>query len=219
MFEVYHPKRGRKKRPTWQQKNALPTNNLVALAHLGDTQAMEILIDRFKCFAWKVAFQMKIHLPGSDRDDLKQESMIGLYDAIMDYDREKCPNFTSFIAIRIRSHLIGALVYLNRKKHQVLNMAASLYSSDEDDKAFIDVLPGRSPDPLKMVIAKENEEELHKLVIEKFTRLENIVLAYRVRGFSYQEIAQAVDIDIKSVDNAVSRIKKKAESFLMQNAS
>jgi RNA polymerase sporulation-specific sigma factor len=197
--------------------DALPLHDLIAIAQRGDSQAMDILMNQFKSFAWFKTRNMNISLPGADTDDLRQESMIGLYKAIMGFNPVR-GSFAGYVTLCVRAQVLGSLTEHNRKKHQTLNHAASIYSDRDDVVNLIDVISGESPDPLEIVIAGENEKEMWEMIGQSFSKMESRVLACRINNMSYEHISHALGINFRAVDNAIERIKKKTQRFLTRKA-
>lgn len=190
---------------------------LVGLYHGGDALAIEALLTRYRNFARMKA--RSYFLVGADKEDIVQEGMIGLYKAIRDFSQEKQTSFRAFAEICITRQIITAIKTATRQKHVPLNSYVSLnkpISSDDDpDRVLQDVL--RTPqitDPADLVISSEDLQGIKLAFAEILSEFEAEVLHLYVEGKSYQEIAKLLKKHVKSVDNALQRIKRKVELHL-----
>lgn len=197
----------------------LTDDELVQSAQDGNQLAMEYLLKKYKNFVRSRA--RSYFLIGADRDDLIQEGMIGLYKAIGDYKVEKLASFKSFAELCITRQLITAIKTATRQKHQPLNSYVSfdhpIYDQDST-RTLLDVLEGSElKNPEEQFISYEAYKLLEENIKEMLSELELNVLLEYLEGKTYKEIAEALDRHVKSVDNALQRIKKKVESFLEEN--
>jgi len=190
---------------------------LVGLYHGGDAQAVEALLTRYRNFARMKA--RSYFLVGADKEDIVQEGMIGLYKAIRDFSEEKQTSFRAFAEICITRQIITAIKTATRQKHVPLNSYVSLNkpisSNDDPDRVLQDVL--RTPqitDPADLVISSEDLQGIKLAFAEILSDFEAEVLHLYVEGKSYQEIAKLLKKHVKSVDNALQRIKRKVELHL-----
>lgn len=193
----------------------LSDEEVVALAKAGDSVAFEHIIVRYRNFVYKKA--KKFFLIGSDEDDLIQEGMIGLYEAVKNFKDGKA-SFQSFAGICVKRQMISAIKSATRNKHKPLNSYISLdkniYDSD-NDTAFIDsILEGSPKNPEAIIIDKEDFDGIENKINNSLSELELKVLIYYLDGYSYQQIGEKIDKDVKAVDNAIQRIKKKIESII-----
>ena len=153
---------------------------------------------------------------GAEKEDIAQEGMIGLYKAIQNYNPEKQNSFKSFANICIERQLITAIKTSNRQKHLPLNSYLSLNTSaydnnDESSVELIDTFNGKqSEDPLEMMMQKEHFAEVENAVNKSLSQFEKQVLDKFMKGKSYVRIAEELNSPVKSVDNAIQRIRKKA---------
>jgi RNA polymerase sporulation-specific sigma factor len=192
-------------------------DQLVGLYHGGDAQAVEALLTRYRNFARMKA--RSYFLVGADKEDIVQEGMIGLYKAIRDFSEEKQTSFRAFAEICITRQIITAIKTATRQKHVPLNSYVSLNkpisSNDDPDRVLQDVL--RTPqitDPADLVISSEDLQGIKLAFAEILSDFEAEVLHLYVEGKSYQEIAKLLKKHVKSVDNALQRIKRKVELHL-----
>ena len=183
-------------------------SELVRRAQAGDDEAMEQL-----CAEYKDAVRMiarPYFLIGADRDDLIQEGMIGLYKAIRDYRPDHNAGFSSFAELCITRQILTAISASRRQKHQPLNSYISLNRRDsEDERALLDTIEQPGGDPAESLITRERAETVRSLIGTRLTPLERRVTELFLQGMTYREIAEAVPCSLKSVDNALSRVKKK----------
>lgn len=164
---------------------------------LGDKEAMEYLMDRYKNL---VRSKVKtLYLMGGDKEDLIQEGMIGLYKAIRDFKKERKVTFYSFAELCISRQIYTAIKHSNTLKNQPLNNYLSM-----------DALNSASnPGPEETIIDRENAEGMRRLINSLLSPLEQEVLRLYLQGMNYVRIAQVMEREPKTVDNALQRIKRK----------
>ena len=189
-------------------------SQIIMLINQGDEYALNYLLKKYQELV-----NMKINkyfIIGAEKEDIAQEGMIGLYKAIQSYNPEKQNSFKSFANICIERQLITAIKTSNRQKHMPLNSYLSLNTSaydnnDEDSVELIDTFNSKqSEDPLEMMMQKEHFEEVENAVNKSLSQFEKQVLDKFMKGKSYVRIAEELDSPVKSVDNAIQRIRKKA---------
>lgn len=190
---------------------------LVRLSHSGDARAQAALLDRYSEFVRLKA--RSYFLIGADREDIVQEGMIGLYKGIRDYRENREASFKAFAEICITRQMITAIKTATRQKHAPLNSYISLTNPVGDgqdaDRAMIDFLASdRAFDPAEMVISGEEAMSIKMNFGKMLSGLETDVLRLYIEGRSYQEIAENLDRHVKSIDNALQRIKRKVEQHL-----
>mgnify|MGYP000341895279 CR=1 FL=1 len=182
----------------------------------GNTDALEYLIHKYKNFVRAKA--RSYFLIGADREDIIQEGMIGLYKAIRDFRGDKLASFKAFAELCITRQIITAIKTATRQKHIPLNSYVSLDKPiyDEDsDRTLLDVICGsRVTDPEELIINQEEFSGLEDKMGEILSELERRVLMLYLDGRSYQEIAIDLDRHVKSIDNALQRVKRKLEHYL-----
>ena len=190
---------------------------LIEQARSGKLAAFEAIISKYHGFVKLKA--SSYFMSGGDTDDLVQEGLIGLHKAIRDYRDDREASFRSFAELCITRQIITAIKTASRQKHTPLNSYLSLsYSpaSHEDGECSLgDILPG-SPvqDPLNQVISSEEVESLKDCLTRLLSVLETSVLRLYLEGHSYEQIADKLGCDTKSVDNALQRIKRKVDLHL-----
>ena len=195
---------------------ALSDEDLLSLHRAGDARAEEALYARYKQIVRSKA--RTYFLIGADREDIIQEGMIGLYKAVVDYQFDKNASFRSFAELCITRQIISAIKAATRKKHVPLNTYISFnrpaYES-ENERPLIDVLTStRISDPEEVLIGRENYAAVADSIEHSLSRLERDTLGLYLYGYSYQQIADHLQVTSKSVDNAIQRVKKKLEARL-----
>ncbi|AGB40185.1 RNA polymerase sigma-H factor [Halobacteroides halobius DSM 5150] len=199
--------------------NNMSDDELVELAQQGNNLAIEYLIKKYKNFVKAKA--KSYFLIGADRQDIIQEGLIGLYKAIRDYEVDRLASFRSFAELCITRQIITAIKTATRQKHQPLNSYVSLDKpifSKESDRTLLDVLEGHKiHDPEKIFVTNQAYDYLEKNIKEMLSDLEFAVLKEYLRDKSYDEIADTLNRHVKSVDNALQRIKNKINDFLEEN--
>ncbi len=180
----------------------------------GDKQALTYLMDKYKEIVnIKVG---KYFMIGAEKEDIVQEGLIGLFKAIKTFNSEKNNTFKTFANMCIERQLITAIKSSNRQKHMPLNsylsLNASAYNNDEENGAeIIDTFDSKTvEDPLETIMKKEYYDEIEKSIDKSLSKFEKQVLDRYMKGESYVVIAQKLDSPVKSVDNAIQRIRKKA---------
>ena len=190
--------------------------DIVEFVRLGDSGALEYLIHKYRNFVRAKA--RSYFLIGAEREDIVQEGMIGLYKAIRDFKGDKLASFKAFAELCITRQIITAIKTATRQKHIPLNSYVSLDKPiyDEDsDRTLLDVICGsRVCDPEEMIINQEEFYGLEDKMTEILSDLERKVLMLYLDGRSYQEIAVDLDRHVKSIDNALQRVKRKLERYL-----
>mgnify|MGYP000945348624 FL=1 len=181
-----------------------------------DRAAQDYLINKYRNFVRAKA--RSYFLIGADREDIIQEGMIGLYKAIRDFRNDKLSSFRAFAELCVTRQIITAIKTATRQKHIPLNSYISLNKPiyDEDsDRTLLDVLSGaRISDPEELVISREEFVDIEEKMEEILSDLEWKVLMSYLDGKSYQEIAAELQRHVKSIDNALQRVKRKLEKYM-----
>lgn len=195
-----------------QNYEALSDEELVRIIKDGDKNALEYLIVKYKDLV-----QMKVsryYIVGAEREDIVQEGLIGLFKAIKNFEDGKHNSFKSFANLCVERQLITAIKSSNRQKHIPLNSYLSLNNSnpenEEDDKSLLEILNSTQEDPLETITKKEYYQNVEAVMNKYLSGFEKQVLNRYMNGESYMEIAEKLDTPVKSVDNAIQRIRKKA---------
>ncbi|HEX6922666.1 MAG TPA: RNA polymerase sporulation sigma factor SigH [Bacillales bacterium] len=189
---------------------------LVVCVHAGDNKALEYLIDKYKNFVKAKA--RSYFLVGADREDIIQEGMIGLFKAIRDFQDDKLSSFKAFAELCITRQMITAIKTATRQKHIPLNSYVSLDKpvyDEESDRTLLDIICGsKTSDPEETVIHQEEFDSIEGKMSEILSDLEQKVLMLYLDGRSYQEISADLNRHVKSIDNALQRVKRKFERYL-----
>lgn len=197
---------------TTLELEGLTDESLIILYREGQPEAIEVLVQRYKTFVRK---KIKAsHYIGADKEDLIQEGMIGLFKAICDYNPSREAAFRSFATICITRQLSTAFKTATRQKHRALNTSISLSSAvgqDEDEgMTLMDTIKDdQDSNPEQLMIHQEELKLLQTQIKESLSELEWEVLMLHTQGRNYHEISKNTGKSIKSIDNALQRIKRK----------
>lgn len=194
----------------------LSDEQLVKLSQEGDKEALEMILSRYENLVYSKA--KPYFLVGADKEDIIQEGFIGLYKAVKDFNGDRFPFFGVFARVCVTRHILTAVKAASRKKHLPLNSYVSLDKNTYDDESDIPlqnilVFNGLQ-DPEAILIDRENVDGMEYKINKALSTLETEVLVRYLDGMSYQEIASKLGRDVKAVDNAVQRIKKKLRHTL-----
>jgi RNA polymerase sporulation-specific sigma factor len=205
----------------WRNEDGLTDDELVLAARSGDDNALCDLLNKYRAFARVKA--RSYFLVGADREDIVQEGMIGLYKAIRDFNPDMQSSFRAFAELCVTRQIITAIKTATRQKHGPLNNYVSFErpvgGDDDGERVLGDVLPSRAiSDPADLVISAERIRALQAHFDEVLSELETEVLRLYVEGKSYQEIAERLQRHVKSIDNALQRIKRKLEGHLRERS-
>ena len=185
----------------------------------GNNLALDYLINKYKNFVCSKA--KTYFLIGGDKEDIIQEGMIGLFKAIRDFKDDKLVSFKSFAEICVTRQMITAIKTATRQKHMPLNSYISLNKpifEEDGERTLLDTINHETTsDPEQLFIGKEEMTNIEGKINEVLSPFELEVLYTYLQGISYQEIAKVLNKDVKAVDNALQRIKKKIEKFLSDN--
>ena len=195
----------------------LTDEEIAGIAQEGhDSQAAEYLVNKYRNFVKAKA--RSYFLVGADRDDIIQEGMIGLYKATRDFRGDKLSSFRAFAELCITRQIITAIKTATRQKHIPLNSYVSLNKpiyEEESDRTLQDILAGiRVTDPEELVISREEFMDIELKMNEILSDLEWKVLTAYLDGKSYNEMSQELHRHVKSIDNALQRVKRKLERYL-----
>ncbi|ADC49751.1 MULTISPECIES: RNA polymerase sporulation sigma factor SigH [Alkalihalophilus] len=189
---------------------------LVEQVRMGDSGALEFLINKYKNFVRAKA--RSYFLIGADHEDIVQEGMIGLYKAVRDFKGDKLASFKAFAELCITRQIITAIKTATRQKHIPLNSYVSLDKplyDEESDRTLLDVICGsRVTNPEDLLINQEEFEDIELKMGEILSELERQVLMHYLDGRSYQEISEDLNRHVKSIDNALQRVKRKLERYV-----
>ena len=196
--------------------NKCSDETLIDIYRKGDEAAIEVLFERYKDIVRKNAKAM--YLAGGDSDDLIQEGMIGLYKAVRDYDDTKEAAFKTFASMCINRQLINAVTVSNRKKNMPLNTYVSFdmpaYPDEDNETRLVDILkPESEQNPEKLFIDREYSDSFKKKLFDRLSSFEKQVLQLYMEDNDYRQIAMLLGKTPKSIDNAIQRIRAKANSI------
>lgn len=200
----------------------LSDDELAIQAQQGNQLAQEALIERYRRFARAKA--RGYFLVGGDADDIEQEALIGLYKAVRDYQAERLASFRGFAELCITRQIITAIKTATRFKHRPLNQYVSISGSpsgddEPQDRGVEDLLSDHhAADPVDQVISAERMGAMKDAMSSVLSGLEVDVFNLYVAGRSYQEIGNQLGRHVKSIDNALQRIKRKLDSHLVSEA-
>ncbi len=187
--------------------------NLLKEAQNGSADAVNALLKGYKSLVNKIA--RSYFLIGGDMEDIVQEGMIGLYKAIINFSADKHASFKTFASLCIKHQIQTAVKVASSEKNMMLSTALPITERvhDEEDEEIEILIPSALPSPDDKVLQREKMQELQKAIKSALSPLENKILALYLQGYSYNEIAQMGNLNKKSIDNGLSRIKHKL-SFL-----
>lgn len=191
-------------------------DELIGLVHTGDSEALDYLIQKYRNFVRAKA--RTYFLIGADKEDIVQEGMIGLYKAVRDFKGDKLSSFKAFAELCITRQIITAIKTATRQKHIPLNSYVSLDKpiyDEESDRTLMDIISGTKVlDPEEVIINQEEFDDIELKMAELLSDLERKVLALYLDGQTYQEISEELNRHVKSIDNALQRVKRKLERYL-----
>ena len=199
--------------------SSMTDEEVISLVKNGDKYAIDFIIDKYKGLVnMKVS---KYFIIGAEKEDIIQEGMIGLFKAIQSYNSDKQNSFKTFANMCIERQLITAIKSSNRQKHMPLNGYLSLNTAayDEDeDTSVLEVLDShQTEDPLDTITKKEYYKRVETAIDKNLSDFEKQVLARFIKGESYVTIAEKLETPVKSIDNAIQRIRKKAIKNIIEN--
>ena len=192
--------------------NEMSDEDLINIIKSGDKLALEFLIDKYKDLVnMKVS---KFFMIGAEKEDIVQEGLIGLFKAVKSYNPDKQNSFKTFANLCIERQLITAIKSSNRQKHMPLNSYLSLNGvayEDDEDSNLMDIFNAHQiEDPLDTITKKEYYKTVESAIDKSLSIFEKQVLDRYMQGESYVQIAEKLDTPVKSIDNAIQRIRKKA---------
>jgi len=201
---------------TTRDFDSMPDEQVVILAQETDGPALEYLLNKYKNFVRTKA--RSYFLIGADHEDIVQEGMIGLYKAIRDYKAERLSSFRAFAELCVTRQIITAIKTATRQKHIPLNSYISLNKpiyEEDSDRTLLDVITEEGmSNPEEMIIDREDLSVIEGKIGQMLSDLEKDVLVRYMEGKSYVEIAGEMHRHVKSIDNALQRIKRKLLKYL-----
>ena len=192
-----------------------PELEVIEAAREGDELAMEHLLKRYHGLMSYICD--KYYLKDGERDDLMQEAMIGFVQSVKSYKPDSGKQFKNFAYLCIKRELDSCVKRSTRKKHMVLNDAISMSAYNENEEQVEDKsaylierdASGAIVSPENTIVERESYNEIMHKITDILSKMELNVLLMRMMGMSYNEITLALQLENKSVDNAVQRIRKK----------
>lgn len=212
MAEISTLKRGAKS----EGFASLSEEEVALAAKSGNQDATEWIVNRYKEF-----IKMRSHtfyLAGADQEDVMQEGMLGLYKAILGFEDDKGASFKTFAELCINRQIMSAVKSAGRKKHLPLNNYVSIdgQSGEETGGETVDLTAENTENnPEQILIEQENIDGIHGQIDKVLSRFEAEVMVHHLNGVNYQDIAKMLGREPKAIDNALQRIKKKLEKFLL----
>ena len=201
---------------TTRDFDSMTDEQVVILAQETDGPALEYLLNKYKNFVCTKA--RSYFLIGADHEDIVQEGMIGLYKAIRDYKAERLSSFRAFAELCVTRQIITAIKTATRQKHIPLNSYISLNKpiyEEDSDRTLLDVITEEGmSNPEEMIIDREDLSVIEGKIGQMLSDLEKEVLVRYMEGKSYVEIADEMHRHVKSIDNALQRIKRKLLKYL-----
>lgn len=198
--------------------SSIVDNNLLLNVKRGDGNAVERLMTKYENIVQKKA--NTYFLIGSEREDVIQEGLIGLYKAICDYNKDKRASFRSFAELCITRQIISSIKAATRQKHGPLNAYISFYKpvvEGESERILLETIEDiGNEDPSEMLEKKEQYEHIQCKIMKTLTMLERDVLYHYLQGLTYDEIAVQVGRHEKAIDNALQRIKRKVAVLIKE---
>lgn len=200
--------------------DTLTDEELIERIQNNDKSALNFLLGKYKELVYMKS--SKYFIIGAERDDIFQEGMIGLYKAIQSFKEDKQNSFKTFANMCIERQLITAIKTSNRQKHMPLNSYLSLntssYEEEDGEKTLLNVLNNKmAEDPLDTITKKEYYSNVENAIDKSLSDFEKQVLKKFIKGDSYIKIAEDLESPVKSVDNAIQRIRKKALKNIINN--
>ena len=200
--------------------NNMSDEELLEAIKKDDKDALDFLICKYKDLVNSKV--NKYFIIGAEKEDIIQEGMIGLFKAIQSFKSDKQNSFKTFANLCIERQLITAIKTSNRQKHMPLNsylsLSASAYNNEDDDSdsSMIEFFDSHTTeDPLETLTKKEYYQTVENAIDKSLSDFEKQVLRRFIKGESYVNIAESLNTPVKSVDNAIQRIRKKAIKNIM----
>ncbi len=190
---------------------AASDEELAARARQGDAAAETLLLEKYKPLVRSRA--RELFLAGGDREDLIQEGMLGLLKAVRSYDPNREASFGTYARLVVSRQIYSALAAAQRQKHQALNQSVSMEEIEEQqDRLAL----GTSDSPEAILLDLENARELREMIFAALSPMEKKVLALYLEGYDYLQIAARMERPVKSIDNALQRIRGKVARMVFQ---
>ena len=194
-----------------ETNTAASDEELAVRARQGDAAAETLLLEKYKPLVRSRA--RELFLAGGDREDLIQEGMLGLLKAVRSYDPKREASFGTYARVVVSRQIYSALAAAQRQKHQALNQSVSMEEIEEQqDRLAL----GTSDSPEAILLDLENARELREMIFAALSPMEKKVLALYLEGYDYLQIAARMERSVKSIDNALQRIRGKVARMVFQ---
>lgn len=194
----------------------LTDEKLIEEFRRGRSEVMDYLLDKYKPMVRKKA--NALYLIGGDTEDLIQEGMIGLFQAVRDFDPEKNSSFSAFAALCINRHIFSVLEASGRKKNQPLNTAVSFSTEvNTEGELLEETLGSENDNPEFQILEQEKLQELWRQLENSLSSMEKQVLNLHLAGNNYVRIAEIMKKPPKSIDNCLQRIRRKMRQLQEMN--
>lgn len=195
-----------------KEYDKMSDEDLIGIIKSGDKYALDFLMNKYKELVnMKVS---RYFIVGAEKEDITQEGLIGLFKAIKSFNSDRQNSFKTFANMCIERQLITAIKSSNRQKHMPLNSYLSLNVAayeDDDESSILDIFDSHQvEDPLETITKKEYYKIVEAAIDKHLSNFEKQVLNRYIQGESYVQIAEKLDTPVKSIDNAIQRIRKKA---------
>jgi len=187
---------------------------LVTAANVGDISALDQLMNRFKPLVKAKA--KDYYLTGGDLEDLIQEGMIGLYKAVLDFDGAKGAKFASFATLCVVRQIQTAIKAASRQKHLPLNTSLSLHCETTPEAELAKLPDTNQNNPETLVLGQEAYHDIKTFLKNKLSRLEYDILTLQMDGKTHLEISQTLGTSLKTVDNALQRVRRKVGKSIIR---
>lgn len=196
----------------------LEDKKLIELIRKGDGEALDFLIHKYSGLVR--AISSKYFLKGGEKEDVRQEGLIGLFKAITQYDPDKEATFRTFSERCIKNEIFSAVRHSMRKKNMPLNAYISIQWSqtdkDETHKEIIELSKGKNDDPENIVIDRERKRALHEIIESDLNEREKIILELYLKEKTYKEMSIITGLSIKKIDNMLQQMRKKIKRAIYQ---
>ena len=190
----------------------LQDEQLVKLCKAGNSKAIALLITRYTKIVQQIA--LSFNVAGAEAEDLIQEGWFGFLNAVKKYKDDKSTSFKTFAITCIQNDIRSAVTGLSRKKHKPLNDFVSL-NAQTDDSAIFPLITPDEENPENIFLVKDQAENIHNQIQTLLSDFEKQVLNLYLNGLAYSEIAERYKVSVKSVDNAIQRVRKKFKSVFL----
>ncbi len=194
----------------------LSDEEIITLAQNGDQEAVEFMTAKY--FPHVRNKSRSYFLVGGDKEDIVQEGLIGLYEAIKDYSHDKQASFKTFMDICVTRQIMTAIKTASRQKHIPLNTYVSLNKplyTDDSERSYMETfVTSKKEDPESLYLDVEKTYEINQEIKKALSPFEHQVLELYLQGVSYFKIAKVLEKEEKAIDNAIQRIRKKLSKNL-----